>query len=55
LGVTEGAQVVALSLAHVPPHQGLAVALVLRAIELSMLLPAGIVYAADAWQLRKAA
>jgi uncharacterized protein (TIRG00374 family) len=55
LGVTEGAQVVALSLAHVPPHQGLAVALVLRAIELSMLLPAGIVYAADAWHLRKAA
>jgi uncharacterized protein (TIRG00374 family) len=55
IGVAEGSQVVALSLAHVAPAQGLAVALVLRAIDLSMLLPAGIAYAADAWQLRKAA
>jgi uncharacterized protein (TIRG00374 family) len=54
IGVAEGAQVVALSLAHEAPAQGLAVALVLRAIDLSMLLPAGIAYAADAWQLRKA-
>ena len=53
LGVAEGSQVVALSLAHVAPAQGLAVALVLRAIDLSMLLPAGIAYAADAWQLRR--
>lgn len=55
IGVAEGAQVVALSLAHVPATQALAVALVLRAIDLSMLLPAGAAYAADAWQLRKAA
>ena len=55
IGVAEGAQVVALSLAGVPPAQGLAVALVLRAIDLSMLVPAGVAYAADAWQLRKAA
>jgi glycosyltransferase 2 family protein len=54
IGVAEGTQVVALSLAHVPPAQGLAVALVLRAIDVTMLLPAGIAYAADAWQLRKA-
>jgi uncharacterized protein (TIRG00374 family) len=53
IGVAEGSQVVALSLAHVAPAQGLAVALVLRAIDLSMLLPAGVAYAADAWQLRK--
>jgi uncharacterized protein (TIRG00374 family) len=55
IGVAEGAQVVALSLAHVAPAEGLAVALVLRAIDLSMLLPAGIAYAADAWQLRRTA
>lgn len=55
LGVAEGSQVVALSLAQVAPAQGLAVALVLRAIDLSMLLPAGIAYAADAWQLRRTA
>jgi len=55
LGVAEGSQVIALSLAHVAPAQGLAVALVLRAIDLSMLLPAGIAYAADAWQLRRTA
>jgi glycosyltransferase 2 family protein len=55
LGVAEGSQVVALSLAHVAPAQGLAVALVLRAIDLTMLLPAGIAYAADAWQLRRTA
>jgi uncharacterized membrane protein YbhN (UPF0104 family) len=55
IGVAEGAQVAALSLAHVPPAQGLAVALVLRAIDLSMLLPAGVAYAADAWRLRKTA
>jgi glycosyltransferase 2 family protein len=54
IGVAEGSQVVALSLAGVPPADGLAVALVLRAIDLSMLLPAGIAYAADAWHLRKA-
>jgi uncharacterized protein (TIRG00374 family) len=55
IGVAEGAQVVALSLADVAPAQALVVALVLRAIDLSMLLPAGVAYAADAWQLRKAA
>lgn len=55
IGVAEGAQVVALSLAKVAPADGLAVALVLRAIDLSMLLPAGIAYAADAWQLRRTA
>jgi uncharacterized protein (TIRG00374 family) len=55
IGVAEGSQVVALSLAHVDPAQGLAVALVLRAIDLTMLLPAGIAYAADAWQLRRTA
>jgi uncharacterized protein (TIRG00374 family) len=55
IGVAEGAQVAALSLAHVAPAQGLAVALVLRATDLSMLLPAGVAYAADAWRLRKAA
>ena len=54
IGVAEGAQVAALSLAHVPAAQGLAVALVLRAIDVTMLLPAGVAYAADAWQLRKA-
>jgi hypothetical protein len=53
IGVAEGAQVVALSLAHVPAAQALVVALVLRAIDLSMLLPAGLAYAADAWHLRK--
>jgi uncharacterized protein (TIRG00374 family) len=55
IGVAEGAQVVALSLANVPAAQALAVALVLRAIDLTMLLPAGIAYAADAWQLRRTA
>jgi glycosyltransferase 2 family protein len=55
IGVAEGAQVAALSLAHVPPAEALAVALVLRAIDLTMLLPGGVAYAADAWQLRKAA
>ena len=53
IGVAEGAQVVALSLAGVPAAQALAVALVLRAIDLTMLLPSGIAYAAEAWQLRK--
>lgn len=55
LGVAEGAQVMALTLAHVVPEQALVVALVLRAIDLSMLLPAGLAYAADAWLLRKPA
>src|SRR5262249_7830839 len=53
IGVAEGAQVVALSLAQVPPPQALAVALVLRAIDVGMLVPAGIAYAADAWQMRR--
>jgi glycosyltransferase 2 family protein len=53
IGVGEGSIVVALSLAHVPPAQGLVVALVLRAIDLCMLAPAGIAYAADAWLLRR--
>lgn len=53
IGVAEGAVVVALSLARVPAAQALAVALVLRAIDLGMLLPSGLAYAADAWQLRK--
>jgi uncharacterized protein (TIRG00374 family) len=54
IGVAEGSQVLALSLAGVPGPQALAVALVLRAIDLGMmLLPGGIAYAADAWQLRK--
>lgn len=55
IGVAEGSQVVALSLAHVAPAQGLAVALVLRAIDLSMLVPAGVAYAIDSWQMRKIA
>ncbi len=55
IGVAEGAQVLALSLAQVPAAQALAVALVLRGIDLAMLLPGGIAYAADAWELRKAA
>ncbi|HEY6926536.1 MAG TPA: lysylphosphatidylglycerol synthase transmembrane domain-containing protein [Steroidobacteraceae bacterium] len=55
IGVAEGAQVAALTLAHVPPSQALAVALVLRAIELATLLPAGLAYALDAWYLRKVA
>jgi uncharacterized protein (TIRG00374 family) len=54
IGVAEGAQVVALSLAQVPAAEALAVALVLRGIDLAMLLPGGVAYAADAW-LRKAA
>lgn len=54
IGIAEGTQVAALSLAHVPAAQGLAVALVLRAIDVTMLLPGGVAYAADAWQLRKA-
>ena len=53
IGVAEGSQVVALSLANVAAPQALVVALVLRAIDLSMLLPAGIAYAADVWMLRK--
>jgi len=53
IGVAEGTQVAALTLAHVPPSQALTVALVLRAIELATLLPCGIAYAMDAWQLRK--
>jgi glycosyltransferase 2 family protein len=55
IGVAEGAQVAALTLAYVPPSQALAVALVLRAIELGTLLPSGLAYAIDAWYLRKAA
>lgn len=55
IGVAEGAQVAALTLAHVPASQALAVALVLRAIELATLLPSGLAYAIDAWYLRKAA
>ena len=55
IGVAEGSQVVALSLAHVAPAEALAVALVLRAIDLTMLLPAGIAYAADVWHLRRTA
>jgi len=54
IGVAEGAQVAALTLAHVPASQALAVALVLRAIELATLLPSGLAYAIDAWYLRKA-
>ncbi len=44
-----GSRVRALALAHTAPAQGLPVALFLRAIELSMLWPAGIAQAADAW------
>ena len=55
IGVAEGAQVAALTLAHVAPSQALAVALVLRAIELATLLPSGLAYAIDAWYLRRAA
>ena len=55
IGVAEGAQVAALTLAHVPASQALAVALVLRAIELATLLPCGLAYAIDAWYVRKAA
>jgi hypothetical protein len=55
LGVAEGAQVMALTLAQVAPELALVVALVLRAIDLSMLLPAGLAYATDAWLLRRPA
>jgi uncharacterized protein (TIRG00374 family) len=55
IGVAEGSVVVTLTLAGIAPAQALATALVLRAIDLGMLLPAGIAYAADAWQLRKTA
>src|SRR3569833_643940 len=55
IGVAEGAQVAALTLAHVPASQALAVALVLRAIKLATLLPCGLAYAIDAWYVRKAA
>jgi glycosyltransferase 2 family protein len=55
IGVAEGAQVGALMLAHVPASQALAVALVLRAIELATLLPSGLAYLIDAWHLRKTA
>ena len=54
IGVAEGAQVAALTLAHVPPSQALAVALVLRAIELATLFPSGLAYVLDAWHLRRA-
>lgn len=53
-GVAEGSMVVALSLAHVTPGMALACALLLRAIDLSMLIPMGIAYAADCWLLRRA-
>jgi glycosyltransferase 2 family protein len=55
IGVAEGAQVAALTLAHVPPSQALVVALVLRAIEVITLLPSGLAYAVDVWHLRKGA
>jgi len=55
IGVGEGAQVAALTLAHVPASQALVVALVLRAVELITLAPAGLAYIADAWRLRKTA
>ena len=54
IGVAEGAQVAALTLAHVPASEALAVALVLRAIELATLLPSGLAYVLDAWYLRRA-
>lgn len=55
IGVAEGTQVLALTLAGVPSSEALAVALVLRAVDLvMMLLPGGVAYAADAWHLRKA-
>lgn len=55
IGVAEGSQVVALTLAQVPAAEALAVALVLRAIDLVMLWPGGIAYAADVWRPRKPA
>jgi len=55
IGVAEASQVAALTLAHVPASQALAVALVLRAIELATFLPSGLAYAIDAWYLRKTA
>jgi uncharacterized protein (TIRG00374 family) len=55
VGVLEGTQVVALSIAHVPPAQGLAVALVMRGIDFAMLVPSGLAYAADTWRLRRTA
>jgi uncharacterized protein (TIRG00374 family) len=55
IGVAEGSQVAALSLAQVPAAEALAVALVLRAIDLVMLLPGGAAYVADVWHPRKAA
>jgi uncharacterized protein (TIRG00374 family) len=55
IGVAEGATVAALTLAHVSAPQALVVALVLRAVELATLGPAGLAYVIDAWYLRKTA
>jgi uncharacterized protein (TIRG00374 family) len=53
VGVAEGATVVALSLAGVPPAQGLAIALVVRAIDLILLVPMGLAYLLDTMHLRR--
>jgi len=53
IGVAEGAQVAALTLAHVSAPQALVVALVLRAVELATLLPSGLAYVIDACYVRK--
>ena len=53
IGVAEGTFVVTLSLARVPPAQGLAVALAIRAIDLAMLFPMGVAYLLDATRLKR--
>lgn len=53
IGIVEGSIVVALSLAQVPAAQGLAVALIMRAIDIIMLVPMGIAYAVDTARLRR--
>ncbi len=53
IGIAEGTFVVTLSLAQVPPAQGLAVALVIRAIDLATLFPMGVAYMLDAARLKR--
>src|SRR5262249_34289315 len=53
IGVAEGTIVVTLSLAHVPAEQGLAVAVVMRALDVVLLVPMGIAYCIDAMRIRR--
>ena len=52
IGVAEATIVVTLSLARVPPEQGLAVALVMRGLDVLLLVPMGIAYCIDAMRIR---